>query len=151
MGYNRKKLLTYYDTGIASPAISPNGDSQMDKKIVFVAFAMEDEKCRDYLKMQSLQNRSPFEFIDMSVKEPYPQSVWRDMVRTRIRRSHGVIALISKNSLKSSGQQWEIQCALEERKPIIGISAYPEDRTTLNCITTYSWNWPNIAYFINSL
>ena len=78
----------------------------------------------DLLKGQSLHPRSPYEFIDMSVKEPYDTG-WKDKVRTRIRRSHGVIALVSKNSLTSSGQKWEIQCAKEEEsKPLLGIWAY---------------------------
>ena len=67
-----------------------------DKKIVFVAFAIEDEKQRDLLKGQSLNTESPFEYVDMSVKEPYDAD-WKERVRTRIRRSDGVIALISKN------------------------------------------------------
>ena len=40
-------------------------------KVVFVAFAIEDESMRDLLKGQSLHTRSPFEYIDMSVKEAY--------------------------------------------------------------------------------
>ena len=74
-----------------------------DKKVVFVAFAIEDETQRDLLKGQSLNTNSPFEYIDMSVKEAY-DSEWKEHVRTRIRRSDGVIALVSKNSLTSSGQ-----------------------------------------------
>jgi hypothetical protein len=50
----------------------------------------------------------------MSVKEPYDNN-WKENVRTRIKRSHGVIALVSKNSLNSSGQKWEIACAKEEK------------------------------------
>ncbi|GCA97390.1 hypothetical protein [Mycolicibacterium sp. NCC-Tsukiji] len=75
-----------------------------DKKTVFIAFAIEDERQRDLLKGQSLHPRSPYEFIDMSVKEPYDTG-WKDKVRTRIRRSHGVIALVSKNSLTSVGRR----------------------------------------------
>jgi len=92
-----------------------------DKKVVFIAFAIEDERQRDFLKGQSLHPRAPYEFIDMSVKEAYDKE-WKERVRTRIRRSHGVIALVSKNSLKSSGQKWEIECAKEEKKRIRGIS-----------------------------
>ena len=40
-----------------------------DKKVIFVAFAIEDETQRDFLKGQSLHPRAPFEFIDMSVKD----------------------------------------------------------------------------------
>lgn len=69
-------------------------------KIVFIAFAIEDERMRDFLKGQSLHPRAPFEFIDMSVKAPYDHS-WKERVRTRIRRSDGVIALVSKKDRKS--------------------------------------------------
>lgn len=75
-----------------------------DKKVIFVAFAIEDERSRDFLKGQSLLTKSPFEYVDMSVKEAYDTG-WKDRVRTRIRRSDGVIALVSKNSLTSTGQQ----------------------------------------------
>ena len=84
-----------------------------DPKVVFIAFAIEDERQRDFLKGQSQLAKCPFEFIDMSVKEAY-DTAWKEKVRTRIRRSDGVIALISKDSLKSTGQQWEIACAKEE-------------------------------------
>ncbi|MEX0633654.1 TIR domain-containing protein [Serratia ureilytica] len=86
----------------------------------------------------------------MSVKEPYDKD-WKDRVRTRIRRSHGVIVLVSKNSLNSSGQKWEIQCAKEENKPIRGIWAYSTDRTQISGVTTYAWSDKNISDFIDSL
>lgn len=121
-----------------------------DKKTIFVAFAIEDERQRDFLKGQTLSSRAPYEFIDMSVKEPY-DSNWKDRVRSRIRRSHGVIVLVSKNSLSSSGQKWEIQCAEEERKPIRGIWAYSTDRTAIAGVSTVVWSDANIASFIDSL
>ena len=58
------------------------------KKVVFIAFAIEDQRQRDFLKGQSLHPRAPYEFIDMSVKEPYDNN-WKDRVRTRIRHSTG--------------------------------------------------------------
>lgn len=119
-------------------------------KVVFVAFAIEDERQRDFLKGQSLNTRSPFEYIDMSVKEAY-DSNWKERVRTRIRRSDGVIALVSKNSLTSSGQKWEIDCAREEGKKVLGIWAYKDDRTNLAGVRTVVWTWPAIETFIDSL
>jgi len=121
-----------------------------EKKIVFVAFAIEDRTQRDFLKGQSLLTDSPFEYIDMSVKEPY-DSDWKERTRTRIRRSDGVIALISKNSLSSSGEKWEIACAKEEEKKLRGIWAYNDDRTVLAGVNTVAWTWDNIKNFINSL
>lgn len=121
-----------------------------DKKVVFVAFAIEDERQRDFLKGQSLNTKSPFEYVDMSVKEAYT-SEWKERVRTRIRRSDGVIALVSTNSLTSSGQQWEIACAKDEKKPILGIWAYRDDRAVISGVRTVAWTWDAIARFIDSL
>jgi hypothetical protein len=121
-----------------------------DKKVIFVAFAIEDERQRDFLKGQSLHPRAPYEFIDMSVKEAY-DSGWKEKVRTRIKRSDGVIVLVSKNSTTSSGQKWEIACAKEEKKKIRGIYAYTTDRTEIDGVTTYTWNDSNITNFIDSL
>jgi len=121
-----------------------------EKKTVFVAFAIEDERQRDFLKGQSLSPRAPYEFIDMSVKEAY-ESGWKEKVRTRIRRSHGVIVLASKSSLTSEGQKWEIQCVKDEGKPLLGIWAYSHDRTVLAGVHTVAWTDANIVGFIDSL
>jgi hypothetical protein len=119
-------------------------------KTIFVAFAIEDERQRDFLKGQSLHVNSPFEFIDMSVKTPY-LSEWKEKVRTRIRRSNGIIALISKNSLASSGQKWELECAEQEGKPILAIWAYTSDRTTIPGLAVNEWRWPTIEGFIDQI
>lgn len=121
-----------------------------NQKVVFIAFAIEDERQRDFLKGQSLHPRAPYEFVDMSVKEPY-SSEWKERVRTRIRRSDGVIALVSTNSLTSSGQKWEIACAKEEKKKVRGIWAYTNDRTNLEGVNTFVWSDQNISDFIDSL
>jgi len=121
-----------------------------DKKVIFVAFAIEDERQRDFLKGQSLNTNSPFEYVDMSVKEAYDTN-WKDRVRTRIKRSDGVIVLVSKNSLDSSGQKWEIQCAREEKTKVLGIWAYKDDRTNIIGVNTVVWTWPAITTFIDSL
>ncbi|WP_201027297.1 MULTISPECIES: hypothetical protein [Burkholderiaceae] len=42
-----------------------------DKKTIFVGFAIEDERQRDFLKGQSLLTASLFEYIYMSVKDAY--------------------------------------------------------------------------------
>ncbi len=121
-----------------------------DKKTIFVAFAIEDERQRDFLKGQSLNTNSSFEYVDMSVKEAYATE-WKDKVRTRIRRSDGIIALVSKNSLTSTGQKWEIACAKEEKKPVLGIWAYTDERTKLEGVNTVVWTWDAITRFIDSL
>ena len=121
-----------------------------DKKVVFVAFAIEDESIRNMIKGQSLNTKSPFEYIDMSVKEAYDEE-WKKRVRTRILRSYGVLVIVSKNSLTSSGQKWEVQCAKDEGKKVRGIWAYKEDRTNLPGVNSMIWTWDNIANWIDSL
>lgn len=122
-----------------------------DKKVVFVAFPIEDQVIRDMLKGQSLNTKCPIEFIDMSVKEPYSQAEWKERVRTRIKRSDGVLAIISKDSLTSTGQKWELQCAREEGKPVRGIWGYKDDRTDVPGVKTMVWSWPNVTNWIDSL
>lgn len=119
-------------------------------KVLFIAFAIEDVGQRDLLKGQSLNPRAPYEFIDMSVKEPY-SSEWKEKVRTRIKRSNGVIVLVSKNSLSSRGQKWEIECAKEEKKHLLGIWVYSNDRTNIAGLNTVVWSDINISKFIDSL
>ena len=124
-----------------------------EKRVVFVAFAIEDERQRDFLKGQSLNTKCPFEYVDLSVKERY-ESDWKDRVRTRIRRSDGVIALVSKNTLESTGEKWEISCATEENKKLIGLWVYTDDRTSPSDLSGYQiipWTWPGIASFIDGL
>ncbi|CAM4179287.1 TIR domain-containing protein [Psychrobacter arenosus] len=121
-----------------------------NKKVIFVAFAIEDSLMRDLFKGQTLNNRVPYEFIDMSVKEAY-DSGWKDKVRTRIKRSDGVIILVSVNSVDSTGQRWEIECAKEENKPILGVWVYNKDRTNISGIKIIPWGQQDISNFINSL
>jgi len=121
-----------------------------EKKRVFVAFAIEDERQRDLLKGQSLHPKSTFEYVDLSVKEAY-ETGWKDKVRTRIKGCHGVIALVSKNSAASEGEKWEIACAQEEGKPILGIRAYADDKSTVAGIPVKDWTRDNLTTFIDSL
>ncbi len=121
-----------------------------DKKRVFVAFAIEDERQRDLLKGQSLHPKSTFEYVDLSVKEAY-ETGWKEKVRTRIKGCHGMIALVSKNSAGSEGEKWEIACAQEEKKPILGVRAYADDKSTIAGITVKDWTKDNLSDFIDSL
>lgn len=130
-----------------------SGEVNVATKRVFIAFAKEDERIRDLLKGQALNTRSPFEYIDMSVKEPY-DSNWKERVRTRIRGCDGVIALISKNTPSAAGERWEIQCAIDEGKPLLGLWIYKGDRTEPDVMKGQKivvWTWEAIADFIDSL
>jgi hypothetical protein len=121
-----------------------------DDKTIFVAFAIEDESIRNMIKGQSLHTKTPFSYVDMSVKEAYDEE-WKKKVRTRILHSDGVLVIVSKNSTSSSGQKWEIKCAQDEKKKIKGLWAYKEDRTNIVGVNTMVWTWDNLKDWINTL
>jgi len=125
----------------------------MASKTVFIAFAKEDETTRNLFTGQRVHPDTPFEFTDMSVKEPY-SSEWKTRVRTRIRRSDGVIALISSSTPKATGQLWEISCAVEEGVPVIGIwieDGYRTKPAEIGSARCVAWTWENVANFIDGL
>lgn len=98
-----------------------NDKKVKSKKRIFISFAIEDVEYRDYLVEQARKKHSPFDFIDMSVKQEWNQDEWKKRCRTKIKRSHGVIALLSKNTHKAGGARWEMKCAIEEKIPIVGM------------------------------
>lgn len=122
------------------------------KNRIFIAFAVEDSSYRTLLAGQAKLAKSPFEFVDMSVKEPWDEK-WKTNCRARIKGCDGVIALISKNTANASGALWEISCAQEESIPIRGVYCTTEDRpaSTPAGLKMMNWTWDNIANFINSL
>jgi hypothetical protein len=78
-------------------------------------------------------------------------TAWKEKVRTRIKRSDGVIVLITKNSTASSGQKWEIQCAKEEKKKIYGLWCHADDHTVIDGVSGHVWTWDGVGRFIDSL
>lgn len=123
-------------------------------KRVFISFAIEDVRYRDFLVQQARDERSPFEFVDMSVKEPWDSS-WKTKCRDRIKSCDGVIALISKKTRAADGARWEMQCARDEGVPIIGVHVHADDKgavpSELVGCKIVDWSWSTIAAFINGL
>jgi hypothetical protein len=122
-------------------------------KRIFVSFAIEDRVYRDLLKGQSLNTGSPFEYTDMSVKDPW-DTAWKDQVRTRIKGVNGVIALLSKNVLNAAGAKYEIAVARQEGKPVLGLFIHDDDHTKpaeLGSAPAVAWTWDGVAKFIDGL
>ncbi|EOA8345513.1 hypothetical protein GQK92_RS12850 [Enterococcus hirae] len=124
-------------------------------KRIFISFAIEDSNLRDFLVGQAKNTNSPFEFVDMSVKQPWNDS-WKTRCRTKIKGCDGVIAIVTKNTMNADGERWEIKCASEEKIPVLGIwgndnhlgvKIPPE----LPSYKMRDWKWTNIASWINNL
>ncbi len=124
-------------------------------KRIFISFAIEDKLLRDFLVGQARNEKSPFEFVDMSVKQPW-DSQWKTNCRRKIKGCDGVIAIVTKNSKKADGQLWEVKCAKEEIIPIRGIWGNKDDHpaslpSEFDGVRVVNWTWDNIANWIEIL
>lgn len=124
-------------------------------KRIFISFAIEDENLRDLLRGQSRNTNSPFEFVDMSVKQPW-DSQWKTKCRTRIRGCDGMISIITRNTKNADGQIWEMNCAKDEGIPLLAIygnkghigATIPNECGYLPVV---DWNWEKISAWIKQL
>lgn len=121
---------------------------------IFISFAIEDANLRDLLVGQGKNEKTPFSFIDMSVKEPW-DSAWKTNCRTKIKGCDGLIGIITKNTPKADGQIWELKCAYEENVPVLLI--YGSDDRPANLPDPVkdkrilTWSWSNIANFLGKI
>lgn len=121
---------------------------------IFTSFAIEDANLRTMLVGQGRNKKTPFEFVDMSVKEPW-DSAWKTNCRTKIKGCDGVIGIITNNTVKATGQLWELQCAYDEGIPVLLI--YGNDDRPSNLPDPAKgrrinpWTWDNISAFLDKL
>lgn len=127
---------------------SRSTSTSASKKKIFISFAIEDKKYRDFLVAQAKNERTPFSFVDMSAKEPWEEKVWKDKCRAKIQKCDGMILLISKNTWYAGGARWEVKCAKEERVPVIGMHIKKGDKGAkppeLNGKKVIDWSWDNL-------
>lgn len=124
-------------------------------KRIFISFAIEDENLRDFLRGQSRNTNSPFEFVDMSVKQPW-DSQWKTKCRTRIRGCDGMISIITRNTKKADGQIWEMNCAIDEGIPLLAIYGNKDHigvtiPNECGYLPVVDWNWEKISAWIKQL
>lgn len=122
-------------------------------KRIFIAFAKEDAAYRTLLASQAKNKRSPFEFVDMSVKQPW-DSEWKTNCRKRVKGCDGMIALISRNTKNADGERWEIECARSEGVPVMFMwidDKRPALPAELENKRINVWSWPNIDGFLSRL
>jgi hypothetical protein len=154
----KSKKITMWPILIAAGLVAlliPKNKKVKKKKTVFICFAMEDIKYRDYLVSQARQANSPFNFTDMSVKKEWEQKEWQRKCRTRIEKCRGFIAIISKNTHNAGGARWEMKCAKEEGIKIVGMHIFKDNKGAipkeLNGEEIIEWTWENLEKFINKL
>lgn len=125
----------------------------MAPKTVFLAFAEQDELFRDLFTTQWARSGDQARFLEPPGDEASPGE-WKQDVRERIRRSDGVIALIGGRTPASDAALWQIRCAVDQDKPLLGLWVEPEHRrkpAEMGPARCESWTWENIGNFIDRL
>ncbi len=126
----------------------------LDRKRVFISFAAEDAYARDFLAGQARNADTPFDFIDMSVKEAFDER-WKTQCRSKIRGCDGVVALLSTHTWRANGARWEMWCAADEGKPILGVHIHKDNKGAIPPELVgkriIEWTWEGISRFVKSL
>ena len=125
------------------------------KNRIFISFAIEDKWAKERLVGQAKNDKSPFEFTNMSINEPFDEK-WKTQCRSRIKGCDGMIAFVSKNTASADGAVWEVKTAKEEKLPIIAMYTTTDNRpATLpaeyNGVKKVDWTWANIKSFLDGL
>jgi len=125
------------------------------KNRIMTSFAIEDERLRDFLVGQGKNKRTPFSFVDMSVKTAW-DAEWKTNCRIKIKGCDGVIGIITKNTRNAEGQLWELKCAYEERVPVLLIHGHQVGRPAslpevIAGRKVHDWTWSNISAFLKRL
>lgn len=124
------------------------------RKKVFISFAAEEAWARDHLRGQANNEQSPFDFVDMSLQEPFDRA-WKTQCRERIRGCDGMIAMLSKKTWRAKGARWEMLCAREEGVPVMGMHIYKDNKGAippeLRGCRVVEWKWANLQDFVESL
>lgn len=131
------------------------GQDMASNHRVFISFAIEDSKNRDFLVGQAKNDKSPFSFVDMSVKEPWSEQ-WKTNCRSKIKGCDGMIALVSKNTTNATGARWEVVCAKEEGVPVRGVYIDSNNKpmtlpSEFTGVRVVEWTWDNIKNWLDTL
>ncbi len=121
----------------------------MRKKRTFISFDYDyDLDLKNLLVAQSKNTDSPFEIVDMSIKETIASN-WKENARRRIKGCDVVVVMCGTHTDKATGVSAELRMAQEE-----GISYFLlKGRPDKNCVQPvaakasdkmYNWTWDNL-------
>lgn len=125
----------------------------MSKTRVFVSFDFDNDfKLKQFIIGQSRHSDSPFEVIDMSLKEAAPEKEWEEKARAAISRAQVFMVMLGRETSKAPGVLKEVLMATELNKPMFQIVGY-SDGTTEWAVPgagkAYRWNWENLKKLLD--
>lgn len=126
----------------------------MAKKRTFISFDYDnDSDLKTLLVGQAKNDDSPFEIIDMSIKEAI-SSNWKEKARTRIKGCDVVAVICGKYTDKATGVSAEISIAQEEGIPYFLLKGRANEtcvkpKAAIPSDKIYNWTWENLKALIN--
>jgi len=96
------------------------------KKNVFISFSYEDIDYVNLLRAQAKNEKSPIEFNDWSVDEPFDSErapYIKQKIGERINQSSQTVVYLSDHTSNSHWVEWEIKESLRRGKRVIGVFA----------------------------
>jgi len=119
------------------------------KTKVFISFDYDhDDDLKIMLVGQAKNEDSPFQIIDMSVKEELVGD-WKEKVRQRIKKVDQVIVICGEHTDTATGVSSEVKITQEEKKTYFLLwgrsdktCVKPKDAKESDKI--YSWTWDNL-------
>lgn len=123
------------------------------KKRVYICFDYDhDLDIKNNLVAQSKMDDSPFDIIDMSIKEAI-DSKWKQYARQRIKSCDVVIVLCGRYTASASGVSAELTIAQEENKPYFLLAGHKDGsvipRGARSSDKLYRWTWDNLKILIH--
>ncbi len=122
------------------------------RKKVFISFDFDnDQFLKDFLIGQCKNEGTPFDMEDWSVKEPWPQTDWKERCLSKIKRCDLMIVMVGEKTSSCSGVKSEIAMAKEAGVPVVGIKGYANKTCPKpdGLAGYYNWTWDNVRNLVN--
>ncbi len=126
----------------------------MAKKRSFISFDYDhDLSLKNLLVGQAKNTDSPFEIVDLSIKEAISEE-WKKKARTRIKGCNVVIVICGEHTNTATGVATELKIAQEESIPYFLLQGYNgktcvKPTSAKSSDSIYTWTWDNLKLLIN--
>ena len=121
----------------------------MARKRVYISFDYDnDNDLPGNLIAQADRHDSPFDLVDVSLKEPVDEA-WRKEARKRIRRAEIVIVICGEHTHDAVGVAAEVTISREEKRPYYLLKGRrrrtcKKPRTALSSDEIRPWRWATL-------
>jgi hypothetical protein len=127
-------------------------DQARSRARAFISFDFDHDLVQKNLFAGQCSKHSPTPFSaeDWSSKESLPPKQWESLIFEKIGRCHMMFVLVSPTAYKASGIAKEIQMAIDQKVPLIGVYIAGAGTETplpkgLGRDRTVPWAWKKIA------